>query len=117
MEQVRNGLLVASALVLAVLILAVLVRAILGPRFTDRIIAVNVINTLVVALLVVLSVWMSEDFLVDVALIYALLSFLTVVCLPAGAHPAAEAQGGPAAGAAVQGHPEKRRRRAWYIIS
>ena len=61
------------------LILAVLVRAILGPRFTDRIIAVNVINTLVVALLVVLSVWMSEDFLVDVALIYALLSFLTVV--------------------------------------
>ena len=74
MEQVRNGLLVASALVLAVLILAVLVRAILGPRFTDRIIAVNVINTLVVALLVVLSVWMSEDFLVDVALIYALLS-------------------------------------------
>ena len=56
MEQVRNGLLVASALVLAVLILAVLVRAILGPRFTDRIIAVNVINTLVVALLVVLSV-------------------------------------------------------------
>lgn len=38
MEQVRNGLLVASALVLAVLILAVLVRAILGPRFTDRII-------------------------------------------------------------------------------
>jgi len=79
MEQVRNGLLVASALVLAVLILAVLVRAILGPRFTDRIIAVNVINTLVVALLVVLSVWMSEDFLVDVALIYALLSFLTVV--------------------------------------
>ena len=64
---------------MAVLILAVLVRAILGPRFTDRIIAVNVINTLVVALLVVLSVWMSEDFLVDVALIYALLSFLTVV--------------------------------------
>mgnify|MGYP005969335151 CR=1 FL=1 len=53
MEQVRNGLLVASALVLAVLILAVLVRAILGPRFTDRIIAVNVINTLVVALLVI----------------------------------------------------------------
>ena len=40
-EKVRNGLLVASALVLAVLILAVLVRAILGPRFTDRIIAVN----------------------------------------------------------------------------
>ena len=68
-----------SAIVLAALILATLVRAILGPRFTDRIIAVNVINTLVVAEMVLLSVWMKEDFLVDVALVYALLSFLAVV--------------------------------------
>ena len=79
MEQVRDTLLVAGAIVLALLMLATLVRAILGPRFTDRIIAVNVINTLVVAEIVLLSVWMEEDFLVDVALLYALLSFLTVV--------------------------------------
>ena len=79
MEQVRGVLLIFSAIVLAALMLATLVRAILGPRFTDRIIAVNVINTLVVAEIVLLSVWMKEDFLVDVALLYALLSFLTVV--------------------------------------
>lgn len=79
MEQVREALLVFGAIVLAALMLATLVRAILGPRFTDRIIAVNVINTLVVAEIVLLSVWMEEDFLVDVALLYALLSFLTVV--------------------------------------
>ena len=79
MEQVRDALLVFSAIVLALLMLATLVRAVLGPRFTDRIIAVNVINTLVVAEIVLLSVWMKEDFLVDVALLYALLSFLTVV--------------------------------------
>ena len=79
MEQVRDALLVFGAIVLAALMLATLVRAILGPRFTDRIIAVNVINTLVVAEIVLLSVWMKEDFLVDVALVYALLSFLSVV--------------------------------------
>ena len=79
MEQVRDALLVFSAIVLALLMLATLVRAVLGPRFTDRIIAVNVINTLVVAEIVLLSVWMKEDFLVDVALLYALLSCLTVV--------------------------------------
>ena len=79
MERVREAFLVFSAIVLALLMLATLVRAILGPRFTDRIIAVNVINTLVVAEIVLLSVWMKEDFLVDVALLYALLSFLTVV--------------------------------------
>ena len=79
MEQVRTWVLTAGAVVLALLILATLVRAVLGPRFTDRIVAVNVISTLVIAELVLLSVWLREDFLVDVALLYALLSFLTVV--------------------------------------
>ena len=81
MEQVKDALLVFGAVVLALLMLATLVRAVLGPRFTDRIIAVNVINTLVVAEIVLLSVWMKEDFRVDVALLYTLLSFLTVVVI------------------------------------
>ena len=66
MEQVRTWVLTAGAVVLALLILATLVRAVLGPRFTDRIVAVNVISTLVIAELVLLSVWLREDFLVDV---------------------------------------------------
>ena len=41
--------------------------------------AVNVISTLVITELVLLSVWLREDFLVDVALVFALLSFLAVV--------------------------------------
>ena len=57
MEQVRTWVLTAGAVVLALLILATLVRAVLGPRFTDRIVAVNVISTLVIAELVLLSVW------------------------------------------------------------
>lgn len=64
---------------IALLILATLVRAVLGPRFTDRIVAVNVISTLVIAELMLLSVWLREDFLVDIALVFALLSFLAVV--------------------------------------
>ena len=81
MEQAKNLILLMGAIILALLIFAALIRAVLGPRFTDRIIAVNVINTLVVAIIVVLSVYMKEDFLADVALIYALMSFLTVVIL------------------------------------
>lgn len=79
MERIEDFLLTGSTILLSLLILATLVRAILGPRFTDRIIAVNVINTMVVAVLAVLSVRLDETFLVDVALVYALLSFLTVV--------------------------------------
>lgn len=81
LEEIRNGVLTGGAIVLALLIFAALVRAILGPRFTDRIIAVNVINTLVIAEITLLSVWLREDFLVDVALVYALLSFLAVVVI------------------------------------
>ena len=79
MEQVKSWVLSAGAVVLALLILATLVRAVLGPRFTDRIVAVNVISTLVIAELMLLSVWLREDFLVDIALVFALLSFLAVV--------------------------------------
>ena len=79
MERVRDWILIGGAVVLALLILAALVRAVLGPRFTDRIVAVNVISSLVVAELVLLSVQMEADFLVDVALVFSLLGFLAVV--------------------------------------
>ena len=81
MEQVKHVVLMAGAVVLVLLLFAALVRAVLGPRFTDRISAINVVNTIVVAIITLLSVYLEEDFLVDVALVYALLSFLTVVVL------------------------------------
>lgn len=81
MAQFRQVVLLGSTILLAFLALAALVRAIRGPRFTDRVIAVNMINTMVVAMICILSVFLKEDFLVDVALIYALLSFLTVIVL------------------------------------
>ena len=70
MEQIKSWVLTAGAVILALLILATLVRAVLGPRFTDRIVAVNVINTLVIAELVLLSVRLQESFLVDIALVF-----------------------------------------------
>ena len=57
METIKTVVLQGSAVVLALLILASLLRAVLGPRFTDRIIAVNVINTLVVGLVVACTVY------------------------------------------------------------
>ncbi len=81
MEQAKHIILIAGMILLAVLNLVTLIRAILGPRFTDRVVAVNVINTMVVAMICIVSVMLGEDFLVDVALIYTLLSFLSVVVL------------------------------------
>lgn len=81
MEAVKQGALLFAAAVFTLLMLVTLVRCIQGPRFTDRVVAVNMINTMVLAIIALLSIYLKEDFLVDVALVYALLSFLSVVVL------------------------------------
>lgn len=48
-----------------------------GPRFVDRIVCTNAFNTLVIAIICLLSVYLKADYLLDVALIYALLGIVT----------------------------------------
>ena len=72
-----SGFLIACG----VLVLAALLRAVLGPRFTDRMVAVNCITTLVICIIVGLSVLLKAYYLLDVALIYAFLGFLANVIL------------------------------------
>lgn len=70
-----------STVVLALAVGLCLLRAILGPRFTDRIIAINLIGTKTIMLICILAVLINEHYLVDVALVYSLISFLAVVVL------------------------------------
>ncbi len=65
--------------VVGVLLLLCLLRAVLGPRVADRVIAVNMMGSMVVILICVLALRLGESWLTDVALIYAMLSFLAVV--------------------------------------
>lgn len=74
-------LMLLAMIVLAVALLFCLFRAILGPRFTDRLIAVNLIGTKVIILICVVALYIHESYVIDVALIYALISFLAVVVL------------------------------------
>lgn len=76
-----SGFLTVITIILAVAIIFCLLRGILGPRFTDRIIAMNLIGTKTIILICVISVLIGEHYLVDVALIYSLISFLAVVVL------------------------------------
>ncbi|MBR3099187.1 MAG: sodium:proton antiporter [Clostridia bacterium] len=71
----------ASLIVIGVLLLLCLVRAVRGPRVTDRLIAVNMTGTLVVILICILAFLKKEGYLVDIAMIYTMLSFLAVVLL------------------------------------
>ena len=73
MEQ---KILLAAMICLGLLMCGAMVRVIKGPRFTDRIVAVNAISTMVVAVICLLSRYLEEDYLIDVAIIYALLGFV-----------------------------------------
>ena len=67
--------------ILALMLMLCLVRAIKGPRIADRLIAVNMMGTMVMVIISTLAVIMGEGYLVDICLIYAMISFLAVVVL------------------------------------
>ena len=74
-------LLSAAMVILAGAMLLTLIRAMIGPRFTDRILAVNMISTQTIMLICLLAFLIGEQYLVDVALVFAMISFMAVVSL------------------------------------
>lgn len=77
----RTFLLTGSAIFLSITIFFCLLRAALGPRFSDRIIAANIIGTKIIVLIAVMALIIGENYLADICLIYAVISFLSVVVL------------------------------------
>jgi len=80
-NQAYEIMLVGAMVILAVLIVLSLIRSVLGPGIPDRIIAVNMTGTMIIMVIAILSVFLDENYLVDVCLIYAMISFLGVVVL------------------------------------
>lgn len=55
---------------------------IVGSRhFTDRLVGVNFVSTLILNLILVLSLYLNATAILDIDIVYALLSFLAVVVL------------------------------------
>ncbi|MCA1915557.1 cation:proton antiporter [Methanospirillum hungatei] len=68
-----------AALITAVIVFGALVRLILGPTNPDRVVAVDTINTLTVAVMILLGVVYQQYIFIDVAIVYALLSFVSTL--------------------------------------
>ena len=66
---------------LGALLFFCLLRAVLGPRVADRLVGINMIGTIAIMMAAILALMLNEGYLVDVAIIYAMLSFLAVVVL------------------------------------
>ena len=72
--------LAASIAVLVVMALALL-RAFLGPSLFDRILAINMFGTKTVLLVAVLGVISGQSSFLDIAIVYALINFISIIAV------------------------------------
>ena len=81
MDNLYTLLMQVVLVVLGLCLFVCLFRAVRGPSTSDRIVAINMTGTFVITIILFLALLLKEDYLVDIALIYAMLSFLAVVLL------------------------------------
>ncbi len=81
LAQAGEQILTGALLLLALLLLFCIFRAIWGPRVADRLLSVNMAGTMTISAITILAVLLDEDYLVDISLLYAMISFLAVVVL------------------------------------
>lgn len=81
LDQAYQAVFVAALIFLAVMLILCLVRAIIGPRIADRIVSVNMMGTMVMVIIAILTVMLQEGYLADICIIYAMISFLAVIVL------------------------------------
>lgn len=81
METAYSVLYISVMIGFALCIFCCLIRAVKGPRTMDRILAINMIGTMSIIVIAIMSLYLEESFLLDIDLIYSMLSFLAVVVL------------------------------------
>lgn len=79
--QAQRTVFVGALIFLALMLVLCLIRAVKGPKTADRIVAVNMMSTMVMVTIAILALLLGEGYLVDICLIYAMISFLAVVVL------------------------------------
>ena len=69
MSDTMHFILEIAMFVLACGMILAFIRAVRGPRFTDRIVAINLIGTMTTVMIGILSAYLGETSLVDVSLV------------------------------------------------
>ncbi|MDY6822862.1 MAG: cation:proton antiporter [Thermodesulfobacteriota bacterium] len=86
MTGMENSLLLKTATQITLVLLMMglclaFIRLVIGPDPADRIVALDLISVLIVAILGALTVYSGEKAFLDVAIAYALIAFLGTVAL------------------------------------
>ncbi len=81
LETTYHFLFVGILMVLGVMLFLCLLRAFMGPTVADRLVSINMMGTMVMVIIATLAIMMEESYLVDICIIYAMISFLAVIVL------------------------------------
>jgi multicomponent Na+:H+ antiporter subunit F len=72
-------MLIAATLAIFIVMILAIIRGIVGPSLYDRILAVNMFGTKTVLLISLLGFVMGRPEFLDIAIVYALINFISVV--------------------------------------
>ena len=72
-------MLIAATLAIFIAMILGIIRGIVGPTLYDRILAVNMFGTKTVLLISVLGFVMGRPEFLDIAIVYALINFISVI--------------------------------------
>lgn len=81
LTAIQQPFFVVVFILLGICMIVCLIAAIRGPELGDRIVAANMIGTLTIATICLLSYALQQSWLLDVALIYTMISFLGSRCI------------------------------------
>ncbi len=68
-----------GAVLVMLMIFMSLVRALIGPTAPDRIAAINIIGTKTLIIITLIARIYGQEYFLDIAMIYALMSFITTI--------------------------------------
>lgn len=71
----------ATIIAILVAMLIAIIRVGLGPTLYDRILAINAFGTKTVLLIAVLGYFMGRPDFLDIALVYALINFISIIAV------------------------------------
>ena len=72
-------MLIAATIAILVVMILGIIRGVMGPTLYDRILAVNMFGTKTVLLISLLGFVMGRPDFLDIAIVYALISFVSVI--------------------------------------
>ena len=80
-DSIASNILFVSTITVLMTMLLAIVRAFIGPSVYDRILAVNMFGTKTVILIGVLGYLTGRPAFLDIALVYALMNFITTIAV------------------------------------